>query len=384
MGNQTYQTIMTPINKILVSSNVFKYKLTPYLSVIDLYNFYVANINNNMVMGKIYDSMIDALRKQFTTIITLSVDYGKNNIIQLLDKYNCIISGSSILHAVHEESMWANDIDVYFKNETDFDNFVQESGYTVTLEYDVKRKITYVHGYSAMSRIISVHKIEGINKYAKSFQCIVLDGVDIEEYIIKEYDYDIIKNILYFRNGVMQFKFHKLHDVMTKTTRISDGGSNVPHSTFPNRFPYRLEKYVKKKGITFNAAQSFDQIYKYYSEHLPQTIFTSIYDIYHCYVNDGSIFLHKHDDKTIVQHKSLCSNQIYGTTDDDVPDSCILQLLDIDHYHTVDLLRSVNIIHINDPSIDLSNYPTIADKYNMAEITQYNHIGCYLITTNKN
>jgi hypothetical protein len=192
-----------------------------------------------------------------------------------------------------------------------------------------------------------------------NIQFIVLDNCNIAQYIYNNYDYDIVRNIFYYKNNKPILKLSNINDIFTQTTGIKTFGDYCNNNfKRENSIYHILHKYIKYKNIKFNITRSINSIYQYYNRCYQITYFTNVYNNEIDKINNYAPIIHqpvKHEYyKLLILYKLPC------------PINCILQLINCKHYHIhnnngrllyVDeninsmYINGINIIHIDEKYI---------------------------------
>jgi hypothetical protein len=149
------------------------------------------------------------------------------------------ISGSFLLQAINNESWFANDIDVYSVRTNHFEpihnylwdltNHNPEKWYTIANRYNL-------HGWKSKQGFIQEVQAYQINA-GTVVQCIdlVLKEIDIDQYIEKMYDLDLLKNTYDGRSVT-------LHNIQSICTRSSNYKINVADARVVHF--HRIKKYL--------------------------------------------------------------------------------------------------------------------------------------------
>ena len=305
-----------PIRKIIVNSNIFKYEISKYLSLFDLYNFYKSDICIQQIKNILEHEMKNKIE------VLLQQDLGNNydNFVMAIESGQGMISGSSILHMIHNEPNFANDIDTYFRNETLFNQF--KNVYNKKLGdiiFDLTNSINN-NNYNCLPYIT---KIYGTYNF-RDIQCIILDDTDVKTYIYNQYDYDICKNIAYFKDGKIITEFYNLDYMFTKTSNINKFHLVDEQKGLTKMFT-GLEKYITQKQIKFNVNSFIDEMAKFYNHKYPNTYFSNAYDAKYREPQWNGPLIHNNGNNIeILAYKHKCGEH-----------ECLFHKLQISHYHSM-------------------------------------------------
>jgi hypothetical protein len=350
-----------PISKIIVNSNIFKYKIQSYLSLIDIYNFLQSDICAVYINKILIDKIHKQINKQFEKY------FGDKfwAFIQAMEISEGIISGSCIFHAIHKEFVLANDIDIYFKNKYQFTIFVKhfEDNYDnifykntgENVDENINENINENIDNNNYNNFIHINEIYMGNEY--KIQCIILDNIEIKEYILNQYDFDISKNFIYFKNDTIFVELYSLNDVITKSTKISKlkCDLNKPKEYKLKKIYNRLDKYVTIKKVNFDINKSINAISNYYADYFENTYLSNVFVKEYLETNPFTMTIHGYN-KHVILYKYECNA------------NCLLKCINVEHYHTLNndgkLLdrekdntgiynNTIEIIHINSSKLNI-------------------------------
>jgi hypothetical protein len=235
--------------------------------------FIISSSNKNLFkyLYPIFQKKVTNLLKKFYER-KLNVSFSE--IADYLEKKKMVISGSSILQAILCED-WDSDIDVYYKQKVDekankimlpgvyADDLGKERRYNRKEDFpanilELSKTLNYgCHWYFGFKDIADI-KITLVAEYQKKhedvskniLQEIGLANAEPIDFILKEFDLDILKNYLQVKNGILKIHFHNLYDCLNKITNYEPSKSAVQMFS-------RYTKYVDR-GIRFY--QSSDEI----------------------------------------------------------------------------------------------------------------------------
>ena len=165
--------------------------------------------------------LINKINKRITKQLKLYFGTNYNTFIWALEISNGIISGSFIVHAIHKEYKLANDIDIYFKYKDQYITFCNYFPVGIFEKIFSNRTKDVNNKNNSYNVLLHIKEIYQSTVNGTKIQCIILDYVDIKQYIFNNYDFDIVKNVIWFNDGNLNFELHSVSDVITKLTKIN-------------------------------------------------------------------------------------------------------------------------------------------------------------------
>jgi hypothetical protein len=303
---------------IIINSNIFKHKLTQYLSVNEMYYLYLANVYDKKIKNKIWNVLCNNMIEKIETFLSKYIPNYKNFAI-LLEKYNGVISGSCIPFIINGDTNNIRDIDIYFKNIDDFTNFKQNCEPQYGSIFQIYKDIG---DYDKIQHIVEIYKMEPLFG-SVYIQFIILDNYNVSHYIYNYYDFDIVRNILYYKNSCPIIKIFNINDIIKKTSGIKSFGSISYDNVYRKNTIYdRINKYTNIKHINFDISRSINAIYEYCDVYYPRTFFTNICNNQIININDYCSIDHNYN-LPVTLYKITCPEN-----------ECIFKLFDLEHYHT--------------------------------------------------
>ncbi len=296
------------MNNSVLYGDVFWHNIINYLSPIDLYNlvqtckYYEQNIN----MQHVKNNTIKQLNNKLSNIFGPKLPEFKN----ILQDVNGIISGSCILQSILGEKWEKSDIDIFIpvrgnvitntpsdNPKSEMDDFMFANGKMT--DYDAANRyysnicgriIVWCRTYKINNQLVQVILINVENRINK--MC---------DFIFKNFDFDICKNIYHRENNNDNIVIHNIKDVLTKQTTFKIGtrfGSSV----------LRCEKYMKR-GFTFINPENSQVLNKNNPIHITkiETCFRENYETYEmCNItNTLSGYVPSNDMKTLYENQNL-------------------------------------------------------------------------------
>lgn len=364
--------------KHIFSNNLLQYVFPQYIPLKDLYNLSKTGINkntmqviHNIVVSKLtnelkammdgYDKFVDALSKSNGHItgsfITLTIlGQTKSGLIdkyleelniikrERTHEYDCTDTEEDMLNENYFNNTY-DDINIYFKNETDFDVFREIVGEI----NDMKPRKVY-------------HEQQNVKTYkcvsnGQKIKCEILNNIDVWEYIMTNSDLNILHNTLCFQNNKPVIRIANLGNILNKYFKLN------PTSVDNNGLclDIFIKKYVKK-GFKCDIISCLNIMHNdYFSCHYTKNNDNNIHDKN----NNNYVFYHKMQNNKqqlvdVSSFKVTCSE-------------CSLTCAGIKHYHTDNCSNLIcddreqtgeiiHIIHVKDLN-KYDNLPaSISDK----------------------
>lgn len=223
----------------IIHSDWLIYNLEEYVTPIELRNlkhvskYFYKNITSDnferVIIKSIYKQLHNILKSQY------------NKFIKHMTQNNAVISGSFIIQCILGKYYEGSDIDVYSfldtTKKTFFDIIDKEeltaTQHMVFAEYDELPNI---------GEILNIHLKNGF--YLQNIQLHNISSFgELKEFIIKDFDFNICKNLFTIINGKPKLYIHNLTRILNKTEVIST-------LQIDEKTKIRIEKYILR-GFTF-------------------------------------------------------------------------------------------------------------------------------------
>lgn len=233
-NNNNNNTIKLPD---ILRTNLLNYVFVEHLDLHDLYNLAKLGVNN-----KIYNLIHNMIISKLVTELKNSI-YGYNDFIHILELSNGIISGSFIMHTLQRKKNefgdypTYDDIDIFFKNTDDyniFDKHIQKKNMLCS-------NYGQVNDYNNLIVNVMCYSRKAPAGHTTKVQCIVLNNIDNHKFVMTTFDMDIVKNILYYKDGLPQIKITNLDYILNQYTNFHYVGYQI------HKMNNRITKYYSKR-----------------------------------------------------------------------------------------------------------------------------------------
>ena len=254
-----------------ITSEVFAFEICPKLCIKDIYNLSLVSkickhYFSKIIVDKIINNINIRLRKYFR-----KKHY--NNVIDIIKKTNCVISGSLIIQCILEE-YWDSDIDIYSSSS---DNLVDVGSIdSISIlekyfydNYEWMNKFKWENYHHTMGdddklkiRLIQNYMIPYTNIHVQSIKIDVVNDIcNIKEFIYKTFDFDICKNMYYFKDNQPQLSIYNINQILNKQTEFKYAYRSDSSIGRMIKYSNRGFKFDTSK-ITFEelASKSFNDI----------------------------------------------------------------------------------------------------------------------------
>jgi hypothetical protein len=225
----------------MIFDNYVLHKVCQFSRTKEHFIISTANRNLHKVLFPLFLKRITNLLKSFYEK-KLEIDW--NFLIKTaVEEKQLIISGSSILQAILQED-WNSDIDFYVHDKTDSRDFVENIG----IPHGLVTTSKLVHSSDWYNKTIKgLEQLTYQKKYStqKTLNYFELIGVKIDpiEYIKNRFDFDVLRNYIYVKDGCVHFHIHSLHQILNRIT-------NYRTSATLDKSVERYKRY-KDRGFCF-------------------------------------------------------------------------------------------------------------------------------------